>query len=207
MVDAVEKIKDKKSYMSLISQALISYHSELINDQKESVEVSLGELQKLLDNSSEKTATPDHSQAQVQQDSDSDLADLLSLLCGSTAGEENVETLRKKMDDKFIRSLDSKVKPVVVEASELLELKKAIIRNGEFSTDSLTPWPESAENLTAHQRNSLLLHHFTFENKKQMKKDQALPTTTSSPGVVGRPRISNIVKLSPSNTITKVSYP
>ena len=47
MVDAVEKIKDKKSYISLISQALISYHSELINDQKKSDEVSLGELQKL----------------------------------------------------------------------------------------------------------------------------------------------------------------
>ena len=82
------------------------------------------------------------------------LPELLSLLTGSS-GDENVETLRLKMENKFCRSLNDKLNLAIAEDAALekwkkLQIKVELIEDGNktirtFTVDAPNHWPESGQ--------------------------------------------------------------
>ena len=91
----VRKKKEEQKYFSLVRKAAHSHYLEQLT--KEEGQDLLTELTSLLDG----TEISGLSQAKDQPSQDSDLMDLLSLTNGSW-GEENVNSLKKKMEDKFV---------------------------------------------------------------------------------------------------------
>ena len=152
-----------------------SHYLEQLVRQDEN-QVSLAELTSLLEETA--AATPGPSQANSRNQHDPDTSQLLSLLSGST-GEENAETLRKKMEDKFIHPLNDKLKLAAVEVAELEEMKKTKIKvelikgentpSASFTVDPSTFWSEENVNrLTPCQKDSLLLLHLALGMKKRL---------------------------------------
>ena len=189
LMEAVGKKKEDQKYLSLVRKAAHSHYLEQLKKEEEG-QVSLTELASLLDG----TEISGLSQAKDQPSQDSDLMDLLSLTNGSW-GEENVDSLKKKMEDKFVRRterIDEKLTTAAAGTVQLEKRKKITMKvdceldGNEFLWGFiLEPFsshlPEDVNELTLHQRDSLLLSNLVFGMKERMDSAEGFRVPNMEP--------------------------